>query len=178
MLIALPIVYLSILALFLLIFSWLISQQLKTIFLLESQFQYFLDKSKNNELGIEDSFAFSKVCIAKKLFTRAIIESQLVLQKNLLLKSPENAAIIAKLYNMLGFIYYEADQKKLAKNFYERALELDSNYIVALNNLAKIYEDTKNFLKAEAIYNKVLNIDKSNQLANTQKKSIQQIINL
>jgi len=169
MLIALPIVYLSILALFLLIFSWLISQQLKTIFLLESQFQYFLDKSENEQLGIEDGFAFSKVCIAKKHFIRAIIESQLVLQKNSLLNLPENAVIIAKLYNMLGFIYYEADQKKLAKNFYERAIDVDSNYIVALNNLAKIYEDTKNFLKAEAIYDKVLNIDKSNQIANTQK---------
>nr|NP_053801.1 ORF37 [Porphyra purpurea]P51191.1 RecName: Full=Uncharacterized protein ycf37 [Porphyra purpurea]AAC08077.1 hypothetical chloroplast ORF 37 [Porphyra purpurea] len=172
MLVTLPIFYLSILTLFLLTFSWLISQQLKTIFLLESQFQYFLDKSKNDELGIEDGFAFSKVCIAKKYFTRAIIESHLVLKKNSLLESPENAAIIAKLYNMLGFIYYKADQKKLAKNFYERAIEVDGNYIVALNNLAKIYEDTKNILKAEALYDKVLNIAKSNKIANTHKKFI------
>nr|YP_010338263.1 hypothetical protein MW410_pgp167 [Bangia atropurpurea]UNJ18213.1 hypothetical protein [Bangia atropurpurea] len=174
----LPIFYLSILTSFLIIFSWLISQQLKAIFLLESQFRYFLDKSQNDILCMEESFSFAKVCIAKKCFTKAIIESQLALQNNSLLSIPENNAIIAKLYNMLGFIYYEADQKKLAKNFYEKAIDVDPGYIVALNNLAKTYEDTRDFLKAESLYDRVLNIDSSNNIANNRKNSIKKIVNI
>nr|YP_010925506.1 hypothetical protein RMC00_pgp208 [Neoporphyra dentata]WKD83738.1 hypothetical protein [Neoporphyra dentata] len=172
MILALPIFYLSILTAFLLILNWLIFQQLKIILSLESQFKYFIEKSQNDILEVEESFAFAKVCVAKKCFSRAIIEGQLAIKKSSELNNKESNITIANLHNMLGFIYSEAKQINIAKNFYQQALQIDSNYVIALNNLAKIYEDTKDFKKADALYDKVLTLNLDNKIANKRKESI------
>nr|YP_007947719.1 hypothetical chloroplast protein 37 [Neoporphyra haitanensis]AGG36968.1 hypothetical chloroplast protein 37 [Neoporphyra haitanensis] len=177
MILALPIFYLSILTAFLLILNWLVFQQLKTILSLESQFKYFIEKSQNDILAVEESFAFAKVCVAKKCFSRAIIEGQLAMKKSSELNEKESNIIIANLHNMIGFIYSEAQQLNIAKNFYQQALQIDPNYVTALNNLAKIYEDTKDFKKAEALYNKVLTLNLDNKIANRRKEFITKIRN-
>nr|YP_009237287.1 hypothetical protein [Wildemania schizophylla]AKS28334.1 hypothetical protein [Wildemania schizophylla] len=178
MLVALPIFYLSILTIFLICLSWIITKQLKTIFLLESQFKYFVDKRQNGILGADEIFAFARVCVAKKLFVNAIVESQAVLQDKSYFTIANNNDIMSKLYNMLGFIYYEAGHSAFAKNFYLRAIDMNSNYIVALNNLAKIYEDIKNFRKAEDLYQQVLKINSSNETATRRMQSISKLKNL
>lgn len=177
MILALPIFYLSILTLFLLILNWIIFQQLKTILSLESQFKYFVDKSQNSILEVEESFAFAKVCVAKKYFSKAIIEGQLALKKHHDFNISDNNIIIANLYNMLGFIYFEAGQVSVAKNFYEEALIIDPNYVIALNNLAKIYEEINDFKKAESLYDKVLTLNLNNKTANRRKSFIAKITN-
>lgn len=178
MILALPIFYLSILTIFLLILNWLIFQQLKTILLLESQFKYFVDKSQNRKLEPEESFAFAKVCVAKKYFSKAIIEGQLALKNYRDLNILDNNIVIANLYNMLGFIYFEAGQTSFAKNFYEQALQINPNYVVALNNLAKIYEEVKDLKKAESLYDKVLTLNLNNKTANRRKDFIAKTKNI
>lgn len=173
MLTALPIFYLSILTIFLISLSWIISKQLKTIFLLESQFKYFTDKRQTETIGLEESFAFAKVCVAKQLFVNAIVESQNVLKNNREFNNADHNQTIANLYNMLGFIYYEAGYLVFSKDFYSKAIEIDSNYLVALNNLAKIYEDTKDFKQAEVLYKQVLKINCNNQIAIRRMKFIE-----
>nr|ALL97349.1 ycf37 [Pyropia endiviifolia] len=177
MTLALPIFYLSILTSFLLILNWLILQQLKTIFLLESQFKYFVEKRQNNILEAEESLGFAKICVAKKCFSKAIIEGQLTLKQKPDLNSKDENIRIANLYNMLGFIYSEAKQIDIAKNFYQQALQADPNYVIALNNLAKIYEEVKDFKKAEALYDKVLTLNFNNTIANRRKSFIKKINN-
>lgn len=73
---------------------------------------------------------------------------------------------------MLGFIYFEAGQTSFAKNFYEQALQINPNYVVALNNLAKIYEEVKDLKKAESLYDKVLTLNLNNKTANRRKDFI------
>ena len=175
MLTILPIFYLSILTIFLLMLSWVITKQLKTIFLLESQFQYFLDESQNVTLKAEEVLAFAKVCVAKQCFTKAVIESHFALKTY---NAAKYQLTLAQIYNMLGFIYYEASQKTLAKEFYQKAIELDPNYIIALNNLAKIYEDIQDLKKALILYSKVLNLNPSNHIATNRKIVIEKTANL
>ena len=177
MLTALPVFYTSILTIFLLLLSWLLSLQLKMIFLLESQFKYFLDKSKNEMLSTEEKLAFTKICIAKKCFIKAIIVSYLAIKNDLMPSGSCNNLIIAKFYNLLGLIYYEAEQSKLAQNFYEQAIKSDSRYVAALNNLAKIYEDAQKFKKAKILYDNILSIDENNQIAQVRKKFFEEKIN-
>nr|YP_009244711.1 hypothetical protein Ppul_117 [Pyropia pulchra]AMK96953.1 hypothetical protein Ppul_117 [Pyropia pulchra] len=172
MILALPIFYLSVLTAFLLILNWLILQQLKTILALESQFKYFVEKSQNDILKEEESFAFAKICVAKKCFSKAIIEGQLALKKKSELNIKESNITTANLYNMLGFIYFEAKQIDTAKDFYQQALHIDSNYVIALNNLAKTYEETKDFKKAGVLYDKVLTLNSNNKTANRRKSFI------
>nr|BED43097.1 Ycf37 protein [Pyropia sp. Myanmar_A]BED43294.1 Ycf37 protein [Pyropia sp. Myanmar_B]BED43491.1 Ycf37 protein [Pyropia sp. Myanmar_C] len=171
----LPLFYLSILTLFLLILNWLIGRQIKMILALESQFKYFCGKSQNGILELEEHFAFAKVCVAKKSFSKAIIEIQLVLKKNPDLDMLDNNTIIPNLYNMLGFIYSKAGQVNFAKNFYKQALQIDPNYVVALNNLAKIYEDKKDFKQAEFLYDRVLTLQLNNKIASRRKNFITQM---
>nr|YP_010925718.1 hypothetical protein RMC01_pgp207 [Neoporphyra seriata]WKD83950.1 hypothetical protein [Neoporphyra seriata] len=175
MILALPIFYLSILTVFLLILNGVIFQQLKTILSLESQFKYFIEKRQNDILDMEESFAFAKLCVAKKCFSRAIVEGQLATKKHTNLNPDNENTIIANLYNMLGFIYSEAKQLDIAKNFYQKALQIDPNYVIALNNLAKIYEDDKDFKKAEALYDKVLTLNLNNKTAKRRKNYMTKI---
>lgn len=175
---ALPVFYLSILTLFLLILNWLIFKQIETILALESQFKYFFEKSQNGILELEEHLAFAKVCVAKKSFSQAIIESQLALKKNLEFNMLDNNTVIANLYNTLGFIYSEAGQVQLAKTFYKQALQIDPNYVVALNNLAKIYEELKDFKQAESLYDTVLTLQVNNKIASRRKNIIAKMKNV
>nr|AIA21221.1 hypothetical protein [Pyropia kanakaensis] len=172
MTLALPIFYLSILTSFLLVLNKVILQQLKTILSLESQFKYFVEKRQSNMLEVEEGLAFAKICVAKKCFSKAIIEGQLALKQNSNLNVKEESTRIANLYNMLGYIYSEAKQIETAKNFYKQALQVDPNYVIALNNLAKIYEESKDFKKAENLYDKVLTLNSNNKTANRKKDFI------
>nr|AIA19758.1 hypothetical protein [Neoporphyra perforata]AIA20176.1 hypothetical protein [Neoporphyra perforata] len=177
MILVLPVFYLSILTVFLLILNWLIFQQLKTILSLESQFRYFIEKSQNNIFEVEESFAFAKVCIAKKCFSRAVVEGQLAIKKTSDLDPKTEPVIIAYLYNMLGFVYAEAKELNIAINLYQQALKIDPNYVIALNNLAKSYEDANDLKKAAAIYDKVLNLDLKNKIAIRRKNYITRVRN-
>jgi len=61
----------------------------------------------------------------------------------------------------LGMIYYELNNINESIEFYKNAIEIDSSYIDALNNLAICYHDIKKYNLAIDIYYKLINLDNS-----------------
>jgi len=58
------------------------------------------------------------------------------------------------------------DQHNLAILYYLKALSSQEDYIIALQNLAKVYEKKKNYDLASSTFKKILKYDEFNILAN------------
>nr|AYR05968.1 hypothetical protein [Lithothamnion sp.] len=161
-----PRIYCTILLIFLFPLFMLITFQLVQIINIEAQFNKLSQKDLAGDLDNDDAFVLAQVYVKKKLWLSSIrlLES----------KSIENLDSRSKYFNMVGFSYYSMKQYKLAKVYYLRALKLRKDYLIALQNLAKIYELTKEFSLALQTYNAVLFYYPDNSLA---VKSIERIRN-
>ena len=62
------------------------------------------------------------------------------------------------LYNLLGLALHGNGNYLIAIDRYKKALDLDLNFLPAMNNLANSYKSIGNFKKAENYYNKAIKI--------------------
>nr|YP_009589075.1 conserved hypothetical plastid protein [Corallina ferreyrae]QBL75591.1 conserved hypothetical plastid protein [Corallina ferreyrae] len=69
-------------------------------------------------------------------------------------------------FNTVGFIYYNMKDYDLAKKYYIEAISIKNNYLVALQNLAKVYELQNNYVSAIESYNSILSYEPDNRIAN------------
>lgn len=70
-----------------------------------------------------------------------------------------------KYFNALGFVYYSMQKYDLAKFYYLQSLAVQDKYIVALQNLAKVYDTLRDTESALLIYKRVLDQDPGNKTA-------------
>ena len=127
---------------------------------------------KKNRLGIStpiDQYSLGVIYLSKKLFDQAILQFSSAL-KNWDKLDTEG---LANLYNTIGFTYFESGQYDVSIYYYKEAINLNSNYIVAMNNLAYSYEKKKMFQEAIKTYSKVLTFDAENKIANEKLLSLQ-----
>jgi tetratricopeptide (TPR) repeat protein len=61
----------------------------------------------------------------------------------------------------LGLLYKDQKQYEKAEEYYLKAIETDSSYVYAYNNLGLLYADQKQYEKAEDRYLKAMEIDSS-----------------
>ena len=73
-----------------------------------------------------------------------------------LIKGAKNIKIDAKIYYSLYLSFNGLKEVKDAKKYLEKCLKINNNNHIALNNLANIYFEEGNFLKAEKFYLKSL----------------------
>ena len=142
--------------------------------------QIFQKREKENELSLLqqklragsisyfEHYSLGVIYLSKKLFDQAIIQFSYALKKWDRLDTPG----LANLYNTIGFTYFESNQFDLAIYYYQEAIILIPDYIVALNNLAYAYEKKKSLLDAVATYKKVLSYDEKNNIANEKIQSL------
>ncbi|MDC0054567.1 sulfotransferase [Candidatus Pelagibacter sp.] len=60
------------------------------------------------------------------------------------------------LFNLLGLALHGSGKYLIAIDRYKKALDLDLNFLPAMNNLANSYKSIGNFVKAENYYNKAI----------------------
>ena len=84
---------------------------------------------------------------------KRVIEGCEILNK----KFPNNSFIL----NLSGMAYQRLDNDPRAINFFELALKADNNNIAAMNNLASSLKNTEQYLKAEQIYKKIIELNLS-----------------
>lgn len=60
---------------------------------------------------------------------------------------------------MLGNIYFDQEQYDAALKYYQKAIELNPNYVVAYYNVANIYYNQGNYSAAKNYLNKIVLID-------------------
>lgn len=143
-----PSVYCIILFIFLFPLFVVITLQLVYIVNIESQFNKLSQKDLAGDLNNNDTLMLAQIYVKKKLWFSSI--------KILELRSIENLNSKSRYFNIIGFSYYSMKQYNLAKVYYLKALDLRKDYLVALQNLAKIYELTKEFSLALETYSTVL----------------------
>lgn len=115
-------------------------------------------KSKEEKLySVDELFDALKILIEKRLWFKAVK----------LIESVTNVPVdkMHQYFNALGFIYYSMNQYDLARLYYLKALDVKHNYIIALQNLAKVYEKNKNYALVLSVYKSILKYDSTNKIA-------------
>jgi tetratricopeptide (TPR) repeat protein len=121
-----------------------------------------LEKQKQNkQILTDDSFKLGQLYLTKKMYDKAIELFREVLKN----WNQEDVLGLGSLYNTLGFTYFTLKEYDFAIYYYQQALKLLPDYVVALNNLAFVYEKQNLKSKAKEIYLRVLKIDPLNKLA-------------
>ena len=142
----------SILSIFFCVISFQVFQSVK----LELSFNRL--KSKKERLdSIDELFDMLNILIEKRLWFKAVklMESFIDIPLNKM----------HQYFNALGFVYYSMNQYDLARLYYLKALDIKDNYIVALQNLAKVYEKTENYVLVLSVYKSILKYDSTNKIA-------------
>ncbi len=151
-----PHLYFAFVLVFLIPFSCFIAFQLFKLINAEICF-YKLRRDDALLCNSNEILRLSYVMLRKKLFFDAIqlIES----------KQSCNDIRIYQLMNALGFIYYSIHQYRLAKFYYIEALKIKNDYIVALQNIAKVYDLTKESCLLKLACESILKYDPENKIA-------------
>ena len=152
-----PNLYFILMLVILLFFGVFITIQLFNISIAER----LLFKSKQtciSSVQTKELFNLVKILILKKLWFTSIklLEAHKVLSKDQM----------HKYFNIFGFIYYQMRQYDLAQLYYLKAIKVKSDYVVALQNLLKIYEKKKNQILIDITCTTILRYDVNNHIAN------------
>ena len=165
----LPTIYLLILFLslcLLLVFLFIQILRKKEIEIELSELQ---KKNRSGNATPSEQYSLGVIYLSKKLFDQAIV------QFSSALKNWDRLDIegLATLYNTIGFTYFESGQYDVSIYYYKEAINLNSNYAIALNNLAYSYEKKKMLQEAIRTYSKVLTFDENNKTAIEKLLSLQ-----
>ena len=69
---------------------------------------------------------------------------------------------ISRIFNNIGFCYYKLNDFKNALIFYKKALEIDNNYVICLNNIASVLMTQKEYNQASLYLAKAYQLDDMN----------------
>ena len=126
-------------------------------------------KNRSGSATPSEQYSLGVIYLSKKLFDQAIVQFSTAL-KNWDRLDTEG---LATLYNTIGFTYFESGQYDVSIYYYKEAINLNSNYAIAMNNLAYSYEKKKMLQEAIQTYSKVLTFDEDNKTANEKLLSLQ-----
>ena len=135
----------------------------------ETELSQLQKKNRSGSATPSEQYSLGVIYLSKKLFDQAIVQFSSAL-KNWDKLDTEG---LATLYNTIGFTYFESGQYDVSIYYYKEAINLNSNYIVALNNLAYSYEKKKMLQEAIRTYSKVLTLDENNKTAIEKLLSLQ-----
>lgn len=127
---------------------------------------------KKNRLGTStpsEQYSLGVIYLSKKLFDQAILQFSSALKN----WDKLDTKGLANLYNTIGFTYFESGQYDVSIYYYKEAINLESTYTIAMNNLAYSYEKKKMLEEAIKTYSKVLSFDGDNEIANEKLLSLQ-----
>ena len=136
---------------------------------IETELSQLQKKNRAGSATPSDQYSLGVIYLSKKLFDQAIVQFSTAL-KNWDRLDTEG---LATLYNTIGFTYFESGQYDVSIYYYKEAINLNSNYAIAMNNLAYSYEKKKMLEEAIKTYSKVLTFDENNKTAIEKLLSLQ-----
>lgn len=144
-----PKVYFIILSIFLMPLVIMITDQVIKIFVREGQLEILRRRQLDQNCTPKDLFNLAKLYTLRKQWFSSICILELCLQTTV-----EHKCIY---FNALGFCYYNLKHYDSAKDYYMKAIHCKKDYVLALNNLAKVYLSTENYREALRTYESILN---------------------
>lgn len=165
---SLPIVYLSVLLIILGGLGIFVFSQVLKARRLENTFGKLQKKLQNTKGTAQEYYQLGSIYLDKKLYSQSINLFQKALKMAEEVE-PENQALI---YNAMGYACFAQEQFDLAIRHYKDALKLYPDYVIALNNLANVYEKKQMVNKALETYQETLAIEPSNKVAQRRANSL------
>jgi tetratricopeptide (TPR) repeat protein len=160
----LAISYLGTLVAILVVVAWLVLRQILKGRSLESVISKLQPKLQKEKGDPQEYYDLGSVYLRKKLYVKAISEFQKGIK--------EGGENIPEIYNAIGYAYFVQKQYDMAIKHYKEALELNPEYIFALNNLGHSYEQKNLVPQALEAYEKVLAIAPNNETAKRRANSL------
>lgn len=135
----------------------------------ETTFSRLQEKLKKEKGTAEEYYELGSLYLDKKLFVQSIslLQKALKVDKKL---AEENKALI---HNAMGYAYFAQEQYDIAIRQYKEALKLYPEYVIALNNLANVYEKKQMIVKAVETYKQALEYDPENKTAQQRINSLE-----
>nr|YP_010902609.1 hypothetical protein REP55_pgp172 [Hypnea nidulans]WCH54464.1 hypothetical protein [Hypnea nidulans] len=118
---------------------------------------------KNNKHK-QKSFDILQVYIKQKNWLTCIIKIEKKIKKE--------KDLPIEYYNIIGYCYYSIKIYHLASYYYKKALNRESNNIITLLSLGKIYILMKKYKEAYEIYNVINTVDSKNIIARKKLKTL------
>lgn len=165
---SLPIVYLSVLLIILGGLGIFVFSQVLKARRLENTFGKLQKKLQNSKGSAQEYYQLGSIYLDKKLYSQSINLFQKALKMSEEVE-PENQALI---YNAMGYACFAQEQFDLAIRHYKDALKLYPDYVIALNNLANVYEKKQMVNKAVETYEQTLAIEPNNKVAQRRANSL------
>ncbi|MBE9203170.1 tetratricopeptide repeat protein [Synechocystis salina LEGE 06099] len=165
---SLPIVYLSVLLVILGGLGVFVFSQVLKARRLENTFGKLQKKLQNSKGSAQEYYQLGSIYLDKKLYSQSINLFQKALKMGEDVE-PENQALI---YNAMGYACFAQEQFDLAIRHYKDALKLYPDYVIALNNLANVYEKKQMVNKALETYEQTLAIEPNNKVAQRRANSL------
>ncbi|AGF52345.1 ycf37 gene product [Synechocystis sp. PCC 6803] len=165
---SLPIVYLSVLLIILGGLGIFVFSQVLKARRLENTFSKLQKKLQNTKGTAQEYYQLGSIYLDKKLYSQSINLFQKALKMAEQVE-PENQALI---YNAMGYACFAQEQFDLAIRHYKDALKLYPDYVIALNNLANVYEKKQMVNKALETYQETLAIEPNNKVAQRRANSL------
>nr|YP_009541955.1 hypothetical protein [Neogoniolithon spectabile]AYR06164.1 hypothetical protein [Neogoniolithon spectabile] len=159
-----PNIYLLVLFVILFPLAFLVTWQILNMVYIEYIYLSLQKKYIADSLSSIEYLNFIKVLVIKKLWFDAI--------RFLELRPYMNKECLSRCLNTLGFIYESITEYGLAEQYYFEAVNSKSCYLVAMQNLAKIYDLKKKNHLAIAIYKYILRCDPKNVIAKRRISSL------
>jgi len=114
------------------------------------------DLSKSYNINSEDSRCLESLCFA--LIEEGKCNEAKERLKFIQLHSGDHKLI----YTGLGYVYYKEEQWDSSQCYFDKALSIDKNYIMAIIGKGNLLCSLKKFYEAHNCFNKVLSIDNNN----------------
>ena len=151
-----PNLYFILLLFFLIPIFYFVTSQIVQLIVLENLHSQFSKYEISNNLTTY-YLSIVKILITKRLWFQSIQ----------VLESINNLELQDRhiYFHTIGFIYYKMGEFNLAKEYYLKTISIKQDYLLALRNLAKIYELEKQYSLAFNIYSSILLYDSDNILA-------------
>lgn len=165
---SLPVVYLAGLLIILGGLAVFVFSQVFKARRLESTFSKLQKKLQQSKGTAQEYYQLGSIYLDKKLYSQSVNLFQKALKTGEEVE-PENQALV---YNAMGFAYFAQEQLDLAIRHYKDAIKLYPDYVIALNNLANVYEKKQMVNKAVEIYEQTLQIEPNNKTANRRLTSL------
>lgn len=108
---------------------------------------YFDEKYKKAGMLIDENY-----------YKKAILLYEEILKDNHEIDSYKKSRI----FNNIGYCYYKLNEVEKASNFYKKALDVDENFVVCLNNVAAVLMNQRKYKEALPRLTKAYQLDNCN----------------
>ena len=164
-------IYLFLILSFLIGLLVILYRQIKNLIEKEQQFSKLQTSIQfETNVNFEQYLKLGILLLNKKLFGQAIKYLKLAIY------NCDDIILLGNIYNNIGYCYFKQNNFSLAKYYYQEALIYLPDYVIALNNLAFLFESEKNYSKALELYEKSYKFDSSNLTSLKQKQKLQKIL--